>query len=160
MGQLYSSFVNWNCFRMQSAEHIDLVHIVHSFFQRLYNPNYESNWSITLDVPSSPRKPSKIGGFIPDYEAWSENHHVIGEAKLPPDLITRRSRNQIQEFVNMLDRQRTKQCAFILCVPFRAINNAKHLLRTTLYSSTLQLHLIDQTEFDHWNAKSKKQTFS
>ncbi len=139
---------------MQSAEHIELVQIVHSFFQRRYNPKKESNWSVTLDVPSSLRKPSNIGGFIPDYEAWSESHYVIGEAKLPPDLITRRSRNQIQAFIEMLDKQRTKQSAFILCVPFRAIYNAKHLLRTTFYSSALQLHLIDQTEFDHWNAKS------
>ena len=101
---------------MQSNEHIELVSIVHKFFKQRYYSIEGITWSIARDIPSSPRRPTKIQGCIPDYEAWSKHYYIVGEAKLPPDLMTKRSRNQIQTFVSELaNRKKKTECIYSVC---------------------------------------------
>lgn len=137
---------------LESEEHIKMVKIIGKFFYQHYYSMFGAGWTVALDIPLSLHKPINVNGYIPDFEAWAKQYYVIGEAKTPDDLNSKRSKLQILTFINELASQ-NKESVFLLCVRLSSVPDAIHLLRSIPNSSKVKIHLLDITEFDHFHAK-------
>ncbi len=137
---------------MESEEHMNMVKIIEKFFHRHYSSMLGTDWTVALDSPLSLHKPTSINGYIPDFEAWAKQYYVIGEAKTPDDLNSKRSKVQIRTFITELANQ-NKECVFLLCVRLFSIPDAIHLFRSIPNSNKVKIHLLDTTEFDHFHVK-------
>lgn len=110
-----------------------------------------TNWNISIDLPYTRNKPISINGNIPDFCAWSAGSNIIGEAKMPNDLLTNRSKMQIENFLDHLSSIQ-HDSVFLLCVTYYSVPDAKFLLRSIPSAQNTVVHLIDETYFNHLDA--------
>ena len=151
----------------ESTLHQELVICMANYVEENY-----SNTMIVTDLQEKPGDdiPPDIYGHRPDLYATTTNspdflrtnkvgnyrvkekHYIIGEAKTPGDLKTKRSEKQISSFLGYLNEQ--KVSSFILSVPFNTATEAKSKLN--LLYKELNLSLNDCVVFDQifaWKLK-------
>ena len=151
----------------ESTLHRELVTCMANYVKENY-----SNFMIVTDLQEKPGDdtPPNIDGYRPDLFATlanspdflrtnkadnyrgKEKHYIIGEAKTPGDLKTKRSERQISSFLGYLNEQ--KVSSFILSVPFNSATEAKSKLN--LLYKELNLSLNDCVVFDQifaWKLK-------
>ena len=133
---------------MPSEEHFNLTKTIVDFFYRVYNPNNNKGWLLFCDHVANQWKPEPIQGFIPDFVAISNSHHIIGEAKTPKDLLSQRSQMQVSTFYESLSRE-SKIGIFVLCVQLNSIPDAKFLIKTLLKDERVKIHLLDAGGYEH-----------
>lgn len=84
-----------------------------------------------VDLPTcnTSERPMKLGNFIPDLYAHSRltNLTIVGEAKTPHDLVTKRSERQIRGFLESLSYESGGQ--LILATEWHLGGFAKGLMR-------------------------------
>lgn len=108
--------------------------------------------SIIVDVQHKPGEevPPLIYGFRPDVYARkdTDNSLVIAEAKTDNDLKNKHTDNQIESFINYLERR--KDGVFVLSVTGCGANRAKTLLRFVrqgMHITSTTIALFDGCDF-------------
>lgn len=94
--------------------------------------------------PSFEGLPPTIDGHRPDVYATSENLIVVGEAKPPWDLETRRSEFQLCTFLNYVEREPRRH--FVMAVHWASYATARSILKSIATDWTSvrgRVHILD-----------------
>ena len=135
---------------MPSETHKKMVWAIEQLFLEKYQLGISKEWLVAVDHNEERHSPESIGGYRPDFHAWSmvQKRNIIGEAKVVDDLRAKRSQQQIKTFIRWLAEQGSDS-VFVLCVSLGWVPDAKCLIRCCQYAKSVTIHLIDQTGFEH-----------
>lgn len=131
----------------ESAFHSRLVHELSAW---IANHFFAGDFGYLLtDLPSnqSSKKPPLIRGFVPDVyvPCPPATRIVIGEAKTPGDLETRRTRKQLQAFLAECNQH--EDAFFVLAVPWYLVGLGRALvneLKIEFRTSSISTTVVDQ----------------
>ena len=112
----------------ESAEHSDLVAILHSYIADRFCGGWEERVLTDSEGSASPKRPPPIEGYVPDaYVMLNEQGQVvIGEAKSIGDLENSHTEAQVAAFLRRCGM--VEGSAFILAVPWPIERLARALL--------------------------------
>ena len=138
---------------MASKIHREMTNVILEFSRQQYIRQENQEWMIMMDDSPDWHSPPAINGHRPDVYIQSTHSKVviIGEAKTESDLMTPRSKNQIDGFIDYLAEQEG-QSILILCVALNQVSNARHLVESSESAKKITIHLIDRSKYDHFHA--------
>ena len=115
----------------ETIQHANLICQMEAWVRAKFS--HHSYFSILTDnalYPGMDDRPPKIKGSIPDLYATDvpETFCVVGEAKTSKDLTSRRSQQQLSNFIDYLFVRPTNDF-FVLAVPYDATDRAVLALR-------------------------------
>ena len=88
--------------------------------------------------------PPEVGGYRPDVYAITERLVVVGEAKPPWDVESRRSEQQLGAFLHYVEQEPCRH--MVLAVHWSSSATAKSVLRSVAYDWTAvrgRVHILD-----------------
>ena len=97
-----------------------------------------------VDGPASDGLPPAIDGYRPDVYATADHIVVVGEAKPPWDVETRRSEHQLGAFLHYVEQQPCRH--MVLAVHWTSSATAKSVLRSLAFDWTAvrsRVHILD-----------------